>query len=103
MIDPIDEHPTSRLLLACPDRPGLIAAVSGFLAEAGLNIVDADQHSSHEGRFFMRMAFEPAPEGDRAEIYRRFGEEIAGPLEMEHSFAESSDRKRIAVMVSHED
>ena len=41
--------PTSRLLLACPDRPGLIAAVSGFLAEAGLNITDADQHSTARG------------------------------------------------------
>ena len=98
-----DGHRTSRLLLACPDRPGLIAAVSGFLAEAGLNIVDADQHSSHEGRFFMRMAFEPPAQADRAALQRRFREEIAEPFEMEHRFAESSDSKRIAVMVSRED
>ena len=58
----IAETPTTRLLLACPDRPGLIAAVSGFLAEAGLNIVDADQHSSNEGRFFMRMEFDAVPD-----------------------------------------
>jgi formyltetrahydrofolate deformylase len=98
-----DQPPTSRLLLACPDQPGLIAAVSGFLADAGRNIVDADQHSSREGRFFMRMAFDPAPEQDRAGLYRRFEEEIAGPLQMEHRFAESSERKRIAIMVSRED
>ncbi len=95
--------PTSRLLLACPDRPGLIAAVSGFLAEAGRNIVDADQHSSREGRFFMRMAFDPAPEGERQELYDRFERELAGPLEMDHRFAESSERKRVAIMVSRED
>jgi formyltetrahydrofolate deformylase len=98
-----DVHRTSRLLLACPDRPGLIAAVSGFLAEAGLNIVDADQHSSHEGRFFMRMAFEPPAQADRAALQRLFREEIAEPFEMEHRFAESSDLKRIAVLVSRED
>jgi formyltetrahydrofolate deformylase len=98
-----EEHPTSRLLLACPDRPGLIAAVSGFLADAGLNIVDADQHSSHEGRFFMRMAFEPAAEADRPALYQRFREEIAERFEMDHRFAESSERKRVAVMVSRED
>ncbi|HWP33373.1 MAG TPA: formyltetrahydrofolate deformylase [Solirubrobacterales bacterium] len=91
------------MLLACPDRPGLIAAVSGFLAEAGLNIVDADQHSSGEGRFFMRMVFEAAPEAERAGLYRRFEEELAGPLRMEHRFAESDERKRVAIMVSHED
>ncbi len=95
--------PTSRLLLACPDRPGLIAAVSNFLAEAGRNIVDADQHSSREGRFFMRMAFDPAPEAEREELYRRFAEEVAGPAKMEHRFAESSERKRVAIMVSRED
>jgi formyltetrahydrofolate deformylase len=97
------DQPTSRLLLACPDRPGLIAAVSGFLADAGLNIVDADQHSSAEGRLFMRMVFDPAPDGEREELYRRFEREVAGPLEMEHRFAESSERKRVAVMVSRED
>jgi formyltetrahydrofolate deformylase len=95
--------PTTRLLLACPDRPGLIAAVSGFLAEAGLNIVDADQHSSDEGRFFMRMAFDQAPEADRAALYSRFERELAEPYGMEHRFAESSERKRVAIMVSRED
>jgi formyltetrahydrofolate deformylase len=91
------------LLLACPDRPGLIAAVSGFLADAGRNIIDADQHSSREGRFFMRMAFEPAPADERAGLYERFAAEIASPFEMEHRFAESSERKRMAIMVSRED
>jgi formyltetrahydrofolate deformylase len=95
--------PTSRLLLACPDQPGLIAAVSGFLAEAGLNIVDADQHSSNEGRFFMRMVFDAVPEGERDDLHRRFEAEIAARFEMEHRFAESSERKRLAIMVSRED
>ncbi len=94
---------TTRLLLACPDRPGLIAAVSGYLADAGLNIVDADQHSTEEGRFFMRMVFDAVPAGDREELERRFAAELAAPLEMEHHFAESSHRKRVAVMVSRED
>jgi formyltetrahydrofolate deformylase len=95
--------PTSRLLLACPDRPGLIAAVSGFLAEAGLNIVDADQHSSDEGRFFMRMVFDAVPDDERDDVHGRFEREIAARFEMEHRFAESSERKRLAIMVSRED
>jgi formyltetrahydrofolate deformylase len=97
------QSPTSRLLLACPDRPGLIASVSGFLADAELNIVDADQHSSDEGRFFMRMVFDAVPEGEREELYRRFETEISARFEMEHRFAESSERKRVAIMVSRED
>jgi formyltetrahydrofolate deformylase len=92
----------TRLLLACPDRPGLIAAVSGFLADAGLNIVDVDQHSS-EGRFFMRMVFDSAPEAERGALRKRFEAEIAAPNEMDHRFAEESDRSRLAIMVSRED
>jgi formyltetrahydrofolate deformylase len=95
--------PTTRLLLACPDRPGLIAAVSGFLADSGLNIVDADQHSSNEGRFFMRMEFDAVPEAQRGELQDRFAREIAERFEMDHRFAESSERKQLAIMVSRED
>ena len=97
------DQPTSRLLLACPDRPGLIARVSGFLAEAGLNIVDADQHSTAEGRFFMRMVFDAVPGPERAELERRFAAEVAEPFGMDHRFADSEQRKRVAIMVSRED
>jgi formyltetrahydrofolate deformylase len=103
MIIGLTDQPTSRLLLACPDRPGLIATVSGFLADAGLNIVDVDQHSTAEGRFFMRMVFDSSPAAERAALERRFTEEIATPYEMEHQFAESSRRKQVAIMVSRED
>jgi formyltetrahydrofolate deformylase len=99
----VGETPTSRLLLACPDQPGLIARVSGFLAEAGLNIVDADQHSSAEGRFFMRMVFDAVPPGDLGALARRFGHEIGEPFEMEFELSETSRAKRVAVMVSRED
>jgi len=99
----IAETPTSRLLLACPDQPGLIAAVSGFLADAGLNIVDADQHSSDEGRFFMRMVFDAVPVDERDEVYGRFEREIAARFAMEHRFDESDERRRVAIMVSRED
>jgi len=99
----IAEQSTTRLLLACSDRPGLIARVSGFLADAGLNIVDADQHSTAEGRFFMRMVFDPVAGEELAELRRRFAEEVATPFEMEHRFAESGQAKRVAIMVSRED
>ncbi len=51
----------------------------------------------------MRMAFDAVPAERRDEIQTRFAAEIAAPFEMEHRFAESSERKRIAIMVSRED
>jgi len=77
--------------------------VSRFLADAGLNIVDADQHSSAEGRFFMRMVFDAPPEAEREALHGRFASEIAEPNAMDYAFAESDERKRMAIMVSRED
>jgi formyltetrahydrofolate deformylase len=51
----------------------------------------------------MRMAFDSVPDEEREALYRRFEEEVAGPLEMDHRFEESSERKRLAIMVSRED
>jgi formyltetrahydrofolate deformylase len=103
MIDGMGEAPTSRLLLACPDQPGLIARVSGFLAQSGLNIVDADQHSSAEGRFFMRMVFDRIPEQEREAWEGKFAEEIGEPFGMDYAFHDTARTKRVAVMVSRED
>jgi len=46
------------LTLACPDRPGIVHAVSGFLYERGGNIEEAAQYNDHgTGLFFMRVRF----------------------------------------------
>ncbi|GAA5154615.1 formyltetrahydrofolate deformylase [Nocardioides marinquilinus] len=52
--------PTGRyvLTLSCPDRPGIVHAVSGFLAERGGDIVESQQFGDRlSGRFFMRIDF----------------------------------------------
>jgi formyltetrahydrofolate deformylase len=51
----------------------------------------------------MRMVFDPLPEAEREALQRRFEQEVAAPFQMEHRFAESSERKRMAIMVSRED
>jgi formyltetrahydrofolate deformylase len=95
---------TTRLLLSCPDRPGIVARVAGFLAENDRNIIDADQHSTDEGRLFMRLVFESAPEPEREELYSRFATDVAEPLSMfEHHFAEAGRLPRVALMASRED
>jgi len=49
------------------------------------------------------MVFEAPPAGEREELRRRFEGEIASRFQMEHRFAESDERKRMAIMVSRED
>ena len=49
---------TYILTLSCPDRTGIVHAVSGFLLERGGNIEEAAQYSDHDtGLFFMRVQF----------------------------------------------
>ncbi|MGC8468640.1 MAG: formyltetrahydrofolate deformylase [Acetobacteraceae bacterium] len=51
------------LTLSCPDRPGIVAAVSGLLFEEGFTILEASQFDdAASGKFFMRVRFAPARE-----------------------------------------
>ena len=50
--------PAYILTLSCPDRTGIVHAVSGFLLERGGNIEEAAQYNDHDtGLFFMRVQF----------------------------------------------
>jgi formyltetrahydrofolate deformylase len=49
------------------------------------------------------MVFDSVPAGKRDALERQFAEEVAAPFEIEYRFAESSRRKRVAIMVSRED
>ena len=95
-----------RLVAVCPDRPGIVAAVSRFLFEQGANIAQSDQYSTdHEGgRFFLRMEFHLAGLAQRrAELGAAFAAAVGDPLGMEWRMTDAEAPKRVAIMVSRED
>jgi formyltetrahydrofolate deformylase len=95
-----------RLLLSCADRPGLVAAVSTFLAQAGANIVSLDQHSTEPtgGMFMQRTIFHlPGLTAIRDELEREFAEQVAAKFGMDFRLTEAAKRKRVAIMASKED
>jgi formyltetrahydrofolate deformylase len=97
---------TLRLLVSCPDRPGIVAAVSRFLLGAGANIIHSDQHSSDPwgGAFFLRMEFTPGPDAAPVDLLRAaFRRDVAEQFDMTWSLWDAADRKRVAVLVSRED
>lgn len=51
-----------RLLVSCPDQPGIVSAVSAFLFEHGANIIESNQYTTDPegGRFFLRIEFDCA-------------------------------------------
>jgi formyltetrahydrofolate deformylase len=93
----------ARLLISCPDRHGIVAAVSGFLAARGANIVSSDQHSTDPegGAFFMRMAFTIDALGK--DFVAAFAEEVADRFSMDWRVDDAARPKRVAVLVSRED
>jgi formyltetrahydrofolate deformylase len=99
---------TARLLIDCADRPGIVAAVSGFLYELGANIVSSHQYSSDPigGRFYLRTEFflEGLQADDGRERFeRRFEETVAQPLEMDWKLRYWGERQRMAILVSRHD
>ncbi len=87
-----------RLLVPCPDRPGIVAAVAGFLHASGANITSSAQHSTDPtgGRFLMRMEFEHADALDGFDA-------IADEFAMEWAYTRADIPKRVAILVSREE
>src|SRR3954452_15481209 len=96
----------ARLLISCPDRRGIVAAVSRFLFEHGANILDADQHSTDPagGTFFMRMEFHlDGLDLGRPELEQAFASTVAQPFAMDWRIAYAHRPKRVALLVSREE
>ena len=88
------------LTLSCPDRPGIVHAVSGFLFERDGNIEEAAQYNDHAtGLFFMRVAFASAlePEALRSQLAA-----FAAGFKMAWSLHVASEPVRTVIMVSKE-
>lgn len=98
----------ARLLIKCPDRPGIIAQVSAFLKAMGANITDSDQHSTdpEKGDFFMRLEFQ-VPKNRSADFVerfeQRFASEVALPFTMQWTISYAAKLKRMAILVSKYD
>jgi len=90
------------LTLSCPDRPGLVFAVTRWIAESGGNILDSQQFTdTSDGEFFLRVHFDVVGARTVADLTDSFA-----PVAAEHSMAyrlAAADRPlRALVLVSKE-
>jgi len=100
MPEPAAEN-LATLLVSCPDRRGLVAALSQLLFGHGANILDADQHSDPvQKQFFQRIRFDASELlTDRATLERGI-EEVAARFDMTYRISWCGRPKRLAIMVS---
>ncbi len=96
--------PTATLLVCCPDRKGLVAALAQLLYGHGANILDADQHTdAMAGMFFQRIRFDLSEmHTDRRALEHAIGE-VAERFSMDWSLRYAASRKRMAIFVSRYD
>jgi formyltetrahydrofolate deformylase len=89
------------LTLSCPDKPGIVYAVSSFLVQHSGNIIDSQQYGqADDGRFFMRVHFSvPQPGRPIAELERDFSW-VAESFHMSWRLHEAHARTRTLLMVS---
>jgi formyltetrahydrofolate deformylase len=94
-----------RLVVRCPDRPGIVAALSGLMAAVGANITDSQQHSSDPsgGTFTLRLEFFLAGLAERrADLEQRLAA-LAAEFDMAWRLVEAAHRPTLAVFVSKTD
>ncbi|HEV3226649.1 MAG TPA: formyltetrahydrofolate deformylase [Acidimicrobiales bacterium] len=94
---------TGVLLVSCPDRPGIVAAVASFVAAHGGNVIDLQQHTDHtDGAFFQRVEFElDHVDLSRAAIGDAFVP-VAEDFGMQWTLRFSDERLRVGILVSKE-
>lgn len=96
---------TARLIVQGKDKPGIVAAITGTLAEAGANIASLDQYSSDPegGRFFQRTVFDlPQLSVVLPELENQL-HSVLGEFNLSWRLVEAKKRKRVAVFASKSD
>jgi len=90
------------LTISCPDRVGIVAKVSAFLAEHDCMIAEANHHAdTHSGMFFMRNEITDIKVSD--EEFRSGFSKIAEEFEMQWKLNSTCEKKRVLLMVSKQD
>ncbi len=95
---------TATLLINCPDRKGLVAAIAEFLYRFDANILHADQHQDAENNLFlMRVEWDLNGFGIATEDFAQHFAPVATRFSMDWQLKLSRQRPRMAIMVSHYD
>ncbi|MBM7584465.1 formyltetrahydrofolate deformylase [Bacillus pakistanensis] len=93
-----------RLLISCPDQPGIVSTVSEFLFKHGANIMESNQYSTNpeSGMFFIRIEFScPNMRSIEPSLKSHF-HTIAEEFSMDFRFAFGYEVKKTAIFVSKE-
>jgi formyltetrahydrofolate deformylase len=103
-MSPADRQLLATLLVSCPDRKGIVAALAQVLYGHGANILDSDQHSDPVAQqFFQRIRFDTSElHTDKATLEKGIAE-VAERFGMQYRLCYANRVTRVAVFVSRYD
>lgn len=100
----VSEKRLYTLTISCPDRTGIVATVTSFIANLGGWITDASQHGDFsDNHFFMRVQILASSLKMEVDEFRQRFSDMALEFDMDWKITDSAKKKRVVILVSKQD
>lgn len=97
-----EQAPSYTLVVSSPDRVGLVAAVSAFVADRGGSLMESSNHTDlQQSWFFMRNVIDASDISEGIDSLREAFAELAQEYQMEWYLRDNSEKQRVVIMASH--
>lgn len=94
--------PTYTLVISCPDKVGIVAAVSRLVAQYSGSLLESNHHTdSNKAWFFMRNVINANSLTVSIDTFRNEFQALADEFEMQWHIRDSRQRQRVVIMASH--
>ncbi|MEM1154147.1 MAG: formyltetrahydrofolate deformylase [Pseudomonadota bacterium] len=97
-----EQAPKYTLVVSCPDRVGLVAAVSAFIADRGGSLMESSNHTDlQQNWFYMRNVVDASEMSDDIDTLRDAFAKLAQDYQMEWYLRDNSEKQRVVILASH--
>jgi len=94
--------PSYTLVISCPDKVGIVAAVSQFVADRGGSLVESNHHTDvNQGWFYMRNVISASSLQPGLDQFREEFAALAAAHDMRWNLRDNSELQRVVILASH--
>jgi formyltetrahydrofolate deformylase len=98
----MNENPTCTLVISCPDKVGIVAAVANFIADRSGSLVESNHHTDvDEGWFYLRNVITSNSLAITPEQFREEFQAVADEFQMEWHMRDNRKLQKMVIMASH--
>jgi len=94
--------PSYTLVISCPDKVGIVAAVSQFVADRGGSLIESNHHTDvNQGWFYMRNVISASSLQPGLDQFREEFAALAAAHDMSWNLRDNSELQRVVILASH--